>query len=90
MHNLMSPYHLVLLAFLSCVVKAEVLFFIAGVEVGFERNSYAVNEIVSSVAICVVVVGNGSLGTDLELELETQDGTAQGVFLSFAYFQPTQ
>jgi hypothetical protein len=47
------------------------------IEVGLDSSSYTVNEDYGSLRICVVIVGNYELGTEVTLELNTIGETAQ-------------
>lgn len=50
---------------------------IAVVTVGFENSSYTISEADHSVKVCVSIL-TGVLGTDIALQIETHNGTANG------------
>lgn len=45
---------------------------------GLNRSSYTVHEDVGILKVCVMVLDSGELGTNLDLQLSTYSGTAQG------------
>jgi hypothetical protein len=55
------------------------------IEVGLDSSSYTVNEDYGSLRICVVIVGNYELGTEVTLELNTIGETAQGACMKTHY-----
>ena len=49
----------------------------AEVTVGFAASSYTTSEAVAVVEVCVTLL-SGQLGTDITLQLDTHNGTAEG------------
>jgi len=56
--------------------------FLTVVVIGFEREEYSVSEMNGVVTVGVLVL-EGSLGTDLTLELSTINGSASCEFIEF-------
>ena len=52
----------------------------AEVTVGFAASSYTTSEAVAVVEVCVTLL-SGQLGTDITLQLDTHNGTAEGIYM---------